>query len=309
MKNCCAGIVLHNPEPERLKENMAAIENQVETIILVDNNSLMGEELLREYQKPNKFIIRNKENAGVATALNQICEKSLSLGYEWVLLLDQDSVCSSGMMDAYNRYASEESIALLTPYIIDINKLTVAEYSRMKLPEISEVEWAITSGSAIRLQAWVEIGGFDEGLFIDSVDIDYSRRLKINGYKQIRVNKEYLLQEVGHAEPTWIRRIHVDNSGKYAIKRYYRSNHSLLRQYYMARNSIIVARKYKRYNSCAKAIFRSMIIAAAKLLVEKQKWKLFKTLLKGFCDGTTYQVEVYEKKEDTNDTINHNSKL
>ena len=42
MEYCCAGIVLYNPEPDRLKENIAAIDKQVETIILIDNNSLNG---------------------------------------------------------------------------------------------------------------------------------------------------------------------------------------------------------------------------------------------------------------------------
>lgn len=299
MKYCCAGIVLYNPETDRLKENIIAIENQVDSIIIVDNNSLDSASILSSYSESEKFlIIRNKNNVGIAAALNQICDESLKLGFEWVLLLDQDSICSPSIVDSYSKYMTNESVALLTPYIIDINKLTIEEYLKLNLPEISEAEWAITSGSAIRLSTWRKVGGFDERLFIDGVDIDYSIRLKINGYKQLRINREYLLQEVGHAEPTCIRRIHKDNAGSITIKRYYRSNHSLLRQYYMTRNGIIIARKYKNYKSLIKGIMRTIIIALPKLLVEKNKMELFKTLLNGFYDGFKYQVVEYEKQTD-----------
>ena len=298
MKYCCAGIVLYNPEIDRLKENITAIENQVDSIIIVDNNSLNADSMLSGYSESEKFIvIKNKKNVGIAAALNQICEESLRADYEWVLLLDQDSICSANMVDSYSKYVEDEAVALLTPYIIDINKLTVEEYLKLNLPEISEVEWAITSGSAVRLSTWRKAGGFDEELFIDGVDIDYSTRLKINGYKQLRINREYLLQEVGRAEPTFIRRIHKDNACSITIKRYYRSNHSLLRQYYMTRNGIIIARKYKSYKFLLKGIMRTIMIALPKLLVEKNKRELFKTLLNGFYDGFKYQIVEYKKTE------------
>jgi rhamnosyltransferase len=294
MKFQCAGIVLYNPDLDRLKENFDKISKQVDDIILVDNNSTNADFILKEYSnKKHVSINRNDTNKGIATALNQIAEKAMQLGYDWVLLLDQDSVCSPHIIDSYKKYIADQNIALLTPYIVDINKTSLEEYYALNLPETSSVEWAITSGSLISLRVWNSIGRFSDELFIDAVDIDYSIRLKLNGYKQIRVNKEYLLQEVGRAEPTFIFRPHKDNAGKWMLKRYYRSNHSLLRQYYMTRNNIIVARKYRNYKPLLKSLAFVFAMTFPKIFVEKNKVKLIKAILKGTIDGFKYEVYKY----------------
>jgi rhamnosyltransferase len=296
MRCRCAGIVLYNPEIKRLRENVAAIQKQVDSIILIDNCSKNSDYILKEYEQFNDIvIIKNNENKGIAFALNQICDKAIDMGFDWVLLLDQDSVCSPNIISTFEKYILEKDVALLTPYIVDINKISLEEYEKIKLSETSLVDWAITSGSLIKLSVWKKIGGFYNELFIDAVDIDYSRKLEINGYKQLRVNKEYLLQEVGRAEPTPIIRLHKDNAGKWTVKRYFRTNHSLLRQYYMTRNNIILAKKYRRYKSIWKGVIFVIIMSLPKLFVEKNKMKLFKTLVKGFYDGYKFKVENYIK--------------
>lgn len=164
----------------------------------------------------------------------------------------------------------------------------------LELPKISEVDWAITSGSLINLNVWDKIGKFSDELFIDAVDFDYSIRLQINGYRQLRINTEYLLQEVGNAEPTIIFRPHKDNTGKWSWKRYYRTNHALIRQYYMVRNNIILARKYKKYRSFVKGIIFVLIFTMSKILVEKKKSRLIKMVFKGIVDGFNYNVSIYQ---------------
>lgn len=295
--NCrCAGIVLYNPELKRLRANISAIKNQVNIIILIDNNSANSDAIIGEYGQTEKFVIvRNGNNKGIATALNQICYKALEMGFDWVLLLDQDSICSPNIISTYEKYVLEESVALITPYIIDINKMSLEDFLDLDMPEFSFVKWAITSGSLIKLSIWETIGKFDDDLFIDAVDFDYSIRLVINEYKQIRVNSEFLLQEVGHAEPTWIIRPHKDNAGKWTIKRYYRTNHSLIRQYYMTRNHVILARRYQKYKPKLKGIMFAIIMTVPKIFVEKNKLEVLKTLVRGFYDGLKCDIIIYER--------------
>ncbi|MEK3669263.1 glycosyltransferase family 2 protein [Paenibacillus sp. FSL R10-2771] len=296
MKFRCAGIVLYNPDMDKLRENISVIIKQVDTIILIDNYSNNSIDTLNEYsQSENIVIVRNDANMGVATAFNQICSIALELGYDFVLLLDQDSICSLSIMNSYEKYLIDGSVALLTPYIVDINKITLQEYYSFVLPEISQVDWAISSGSLIRLSTWLEVGKFDEDLFIDAVDFDYSARLKINNYLQLRVNSEFILHEVGNAEATPILRFHKDNSGKWSIKRYYRTNHSCLRHYYMTRNHIIVARKYSEYKPVWKGISFIILMSLPKLIVEKQRIKLLITLWRGLYDGFRFQITRYRK--------------
>ncbi|NQX45866.1 glycosyltransferase [Paenibacillus tritici] len=297
----CAGIVLYNPDLDRLDQNINSIRNQIDLIFLIDNNSENITLITQKYNNDAQIhIMKNYENKGIAFALNQICQLAIAFKYEWVLLLDQDSICSSKIIRTYNNYTSDQSVALLTPYIIDINKTNLEEYKSKRLTNFSFVEWAITSGSMIRIDAWKKVGFFDEELFIDAVDFDFSFRLQINGYKQIRINSEYLLQEVGNAEPTWIYRPHIDNSGKWTIKRYYRTNHSLIRQYYMIRNHLIIARKYQKYKSKNRRIIFVIALALPKIFVEKNKFKLVKVMYKGFIDGFKFNVKIYTREEKRN---------
>lgn len=291
----CAGIVLFNPEMERLKLNIISIKKQVDLLILVDNGSSNIEKIIKEYSEYNEIlIIRNNKNKGIAFALNQICKKAIEKQFDWTLLLDQDSICSDNMIIEYKKYLYTEKVALLTPFIIDINKLTTIKYSEMTLPTVSEVQWAITSGSLVNLNILSKLKFFSEDLFIDMVDFDYSIRLNLNNYTQLRINSTYLLQEVGNAEKTKLFRIQKDNSGKWSIKRYYRTNHSILRQYYMTRNRIILSKKYSKYRSFYKSFFYTLLLSFPKIFVEKNKVAIFNTLFNGLRDGLKYDVEKYQ---------------
>lgn len=291
MRFKCAGIVLYNPDLERLHKNYISIYGQVEVMILIDNNSKNISEIREIYStKKNVIIIENCENLGIATALNQLSDEAIKLGFNWIYLLDQDSISSSTIIDSYSQYIKNDKVALLTPYIVDMNKMSVAEYKNLNLDKISEVEWAITSGSMINLAVWKEIGKFSEELFIDAVDIDYGIRLSITGYKQLKVNSEYLLQEVGHAEPTFLIRPHRDNTGKWTLQRYYRSNHSLMRQYYMIRNNIILIRKYKKYRSLFKGIIFINLFILSKILFEKNRLKVLHQIIRGIRDGIDFDI-------------------
>jgi len=295
MEYKCAGIVLHNPDIKRLNINFKLISKQVNHIVLIDNNSQNFKKINSNFKNNSKVkIIKNKENLGVAKALNQICSKAIELGYHWVYLLDQDSISSPTIIKSYSEYINHKKVALLTPYIIDTNKMSIKKYRNLKMPDISEVEWAITAGSLVNLKIWNKIGKFDESLFIDSVDIDYSIRLKLNNYKQLRINSEYILQEVGNAEPTILYRPHKDNSGKWSWKRYYRSNHSPLRQYYMIRNNIIITRRYSKYKSMLKGFLLIFIITFPKLIFEKDKKELIKSIFNGIFDGIKKEVKKYK---------------
>lgn len=301
MKINCAGIVTYNPNLGDLKKNIEAIYPQVNDLYIIDNNSAnLNEmrELLLNYN--NVSLILFDKNYGVAKALNKIIDLASANFYDWVLLLDQDSVCDNNIMSIYYAFLQNNNsinIALLTPYIIDINKMSLEEYKRLKQSDYSYVNFAITSGSLINVNICQQLGGFDNMLFIDCVDLDYSKKVEIEGYKQIRINSTYLLQQVGNAEKTKIMRVHKDNAGKISIMPYYRTNHSLFRQYYMARNHIIIIKKYFIGVRKAFQIMYILCYLFAKILVEKNKIKLLKTILKGLYDGCKIPISRYKVRD------------
>ena len=96
-----AGIVTYNPDINRLAENLESIASQVDRIIVVDNGSTEWDSIAATVEHYSALSVRNATNLGIASALNQMATKALELGSKWLLTLDQDSVCSEGLVADY----------------------------------------------------------------------------------------------------------------------------------------------------------------------------------------------------------------
>lgn len=241
-----AGIVLFNPERNRLRENINAILPQVQKLILVDNGSTNVGEILTEYEKNSKIqIIQLGSNLGIAVAQNQICAFAETELFEWAITLDQDSVVPNNLVAEYKNVieAFDDNVGMICPKIIDRN---FGEITYGKIHEgVEEVPQCIASASAIRISAWKKVGGFYEPLFIDAVDFDMCWSLREHGYKILRINDVKLLHEVGHSKV-------VQFAGKERLI----LNHSPLRYYYIMRNSFLVGRRHCRLLRNLKADIR-----------------------------------------------------
>lgn len=284
------GIVLFNPDIGRLMENIAALYNQVDSFLLVDNHSenieIIKEQLSVNYSEcmlDNSItLIENTENLGIASALNIICKEAIARGAEWVLTMDQDSVCSAGLIDEYEKYISIPNVASLTCIIKDRSGALKYEKDSWE-DSYREVDFAITSANYIKLSVWKEIGGFDESFFIDKVDTDYCFRLIHSNYKILEINYHGMLHEIGdHATD------HVLFGYPFIV-----FNHSAFRSYHLVRNQILFARKYEKIKGkkWARRIKRTAwtrIIVY--LLYEDHKIEKIKAWFKGLKDGYKFPV-------------------
>ena len=79
MSEVYAGIVSYNPDISRLKNNIESILPQVKKIYVVDNGSDNYEDIVGVCDVWGVSIIRNRENYGIAKALNQIFEMVMNL--------------------------------------------------------------------------------------------------------------------------------------------------------------------------------------------------------------------------------------
>ena len=243
-----AGIITYNPDLFRLEENVRAILSQIDTLIIVDNNSKDFEsikQLLNSYNR-DIYYIQNNENVGVAKALNDMVTKALDLGLEWLLTLDQDSVVSDNLMGEYLKYVNNPDLGIITCRFIDRNTEDISHIS----PIDNSNEWrCITSGSYMNLKVWKEIGGFFEPLFIDLVDYDYCYTLREHGYRILRLGTPYIIHEIGNSSRVILR-------GRPQIA----FNHSPLRCYYMIRNAIPLAKRHHMWKEHISYIIRRWTI-------------------------------------------------
>ena len=136
----------------------------------------------------------------------------------------------------------------------------------------------MTSGCLLNVKAAVNVGGFDESLFIGAVDWDMNLKLIKNGYKIIKRPSAKLLQEFGKPEVR-----------KYAGLSVIVPGYSLWRNYYMVRNDILMLRKYFTvYPSwLILDMFRLFYSCIRILLIGPNRTKIAKIMLYGLWDAIT----------------------
>lgn len=279
MCKVAAIIVSYNPD-SNLFDSINLLLNQVEKVIIVDNGS--KEKYVKYIKSINEDkieIILNKENLGIATALNIGVRKALENGYEWILTMDQDSKASPDMVkkmfNVYNSINREERKDILSifPNFVDERIQSIEENSNMNSYEYVDAD--ITSGNLLRREVFEKVGFFDDSLFIDLVDTDFCMRLNEKGIKMIKIRDAVLYHSLGESKTI-----------KGILGSFNTSNHSALRRYYMTRNRFYIWEKYKGLNSFTlnrdKKLFKKEFVKI--ILGEKDKVNKIKMVLKGYKD-------------------------
>ena len=268
-----AGIVLFNPDIKRLKENIDAVIIQCTHLYLVDNGSGNVDEvkgLLNQYNQSKISILWNRENQGIAKALNQLTSAAQKEGFDWILTLDQDSVVPSNIVGEFEKYINNSSVGILCPIICDRNK-----DEEIKINEdCTEIDECITSGSLLNIKAWSEIGGFDERMFIDGVDFDICYRLRQRGYKIYCIHSVVLLHEIGHIE-----------YHRFLFWKVLVMNHSAFRKYYIARNIIYTAKKRRSTLLVVKGLLQEIKMIGIVIFYEEDKLNKSRCICRGIYDG------------------------
>lgn len=269
-KNIVAVVILYNPK-EWVLENMVGYCSLLNNIVVVDNSEIPNKQLLEKISRRFKVnIIVNNENKGIATALNQGIEKALHLGAQWILTMDQDSCFGEDMLkdyfDVLYNINNQKRIAALGP-----------NYEKtFRLEEISKVETLITSGTLLNGQVFLQLKGYTEELFIDEVDNDFCYRAQLKGYELYRCNKIFMNHALGNER---------DITTIFGTQKK-RNFHSPIRLYYIVRNSLYMALKYKMSFPLSIKKTKTDVLVRIKnnLLYGNQRWSTFKFVLLGFID-------------------------
>jgi rhamnosyltransferase len=230
--NFAACVILYNPKKEDIA-NILTYVNKVKKVYVFDNTEgKNNENLFQNYENVSYFW--DKENKGIAIRLNEGCKKAIAENFDYLLTMDQDSSFIEEKIDLYFNaildFKEKEKVAVygLEYNANDINN-TTSEYN--------EVDHLITSASILNLKLYHEIGGFDENLFIDGVDIEYCYSALSKGFKNIKFGRIFFNHTLG------IRTKRGSVFTLYLFKKYV-AVHSSLRVYYMQRNMLYIKNKY-----------------------------------------------------------------
>lgn len=229
--NISAVIVLFNPEFDVI-DNIKSYSKYVSNVIVIDNSEIINESIYSLLKQiPSITIIQNHQNNGIASALNEGINLAINKGSNWFLTMDQDSFF-------------EDSV--IKQYLSEFSKLVNTENSGMFGPSfennvqqknggVENVIRLITSGSLISKNAYQQVGGFDEKLFIDEVDFDFCYRAKLKGFCIFQFQSIFLNHNLGTKKAV----------GNVFGQKKSKTFHSPIRLYYIVRNSCFTSCKYK----------------------------------------------------------------
>ena len=271
-------IVSYEPNSSlvRLYES---IKGQVDEIVIIDNNSRNTESIriLKELEIKNISIIYNKENLGVAAALNQGVKVAIDKKYKWILTLDQDSeflpTTYKSLLESYETLKDKDKTMIIAPKTIERINFKNNNSSGSANVVWNDVILNLTSGSLIKTEAFDKVGLFDDKLFIEQVDNDFCYRLIKNEYKIKVAQNINFIQEIGSAKKI---------CG--CIVR----NHNPERKYYLSRNVAIMLKRYfftAPYTTLRYFLGGTIFGWIKILLFEKDKCKKILNGFKGFIDG------------------------
>lgn len=163
-------------------------------LLVVDNNSAppVASELRRIF--PGVEVIELQENLGWAGGNNVGINIGLKRGYDWICLLNNDTVFPNGELEAWGKTLAASPPALLHPTIYYWDEPTVAQLkpghdiSGSRRSDIQDwhgkivMDYAYGACLAIHRTVFEKIGLFDERLFLQLEETDFYYRANDAGF-------------------------------------------------------------------------------------------------------------------------------
>ncbi|MGH8050051.1 MAG: glycosyltransferase family 2 protein [Arenimonas sp.] len=277
--NTCAIVVTYNPDAE-FRQRILHVSSQFPLVFIVDNGS---NDSVRSMLKvlaadPKIKLTANSTNRGIAEALNQGMKLGLESEFEWAVTLDQDTVVFPDLLETLlgvHATCSGEKVLIGGNYL-NINKGRHFVDGTDADNGFLERKTLITAGTLVPLQASTHMGGFRDDYFIDSVDHEFCLRARAHGFRILISRKPVMSQHIGtkmEVAAWW---------SKFAS-----FNHSPVRKYYIARNTLVTARDYlfREPAWSLRQVWRLLSDFASIILFESNKHRKSSAFVAGLWDG------------------------
>lgn len=242
-------------------------------IILVDNNSENNEADALSKAFPDIIVIPSYENLGFAGGNNLGIKYALQTGYEYILLINNDTIVDPDMISELVKYANPQRV--VSPIIFynndkdkiwfaggKINRMTGNTVHILQDRKINSGKLTVCSFLSgccmlIHRDIFNRVGFLDDTYFMYYEDADFSIRLKKYNIELLMDPKAKLWHKVGAS------------SG---------GNESFLSTYYLTRNRLILIKKYPEEFSKIAYVF-SIITRYFRMIQfyirNKRSWRAF----------------------------------
>ena len=234
------GVVITYLPSEGIADRLAAIVEQVDMLVVVDNStsSPVNASVQHIASRLGVHLISNEQNLGIATALNQGAAFAAARGADWIVFFDQDSKPIEDFRQeietVWKNYRDARPLGIVgCNYVIAGTVMSRFPTDGANPESYFLTDSVITSGSAYEMAMMSKLGPFKDEFFIDGVDIEYCWRALTSGYRVCRTKKPLLEHALG--APTY---------HNFLGHRLGTSNHRAFRRYFMMRNAVLIFRAY-----------------------------------------------------------------
>lgn len=261
-------VILYNPEKDAY-DNIMTYAPYLDILYVLDNSSCSDTNVIKHIRTiSNVKYIKHQCNIGISKSLNE----ALSLAkknYNWLLTMDQDTRFEVSTFGDYLATLSDlpnlEKVYGFTPRYVGESDANIAY-------RLIEKGGCITSGNIINISIALACGGFDENLFIDSVDEEFCIRCGEHGFLLYEYTKKIMVQKIGNPYVLRIGGVRICET----------SNHNYIRLYYITRNAFYVSTKYPQTKRYYYLLILKRIIKI--VLLEPSKMRKLRFMVKGFMD-------------------------
>lgn len=264
-------VVTYYPDRDLLIANTNEFLDYVDKVLVWENTPELEKRHYR-FLSGVKFEYCGDGINSISHALNYAWKYAQREGYDYILLMDQDS-----LFDDFGRYLETVNNSEMPDGIWGPS---VAVDDTRK-PDIESVYSVINSGTFVKTEIISKIGGWNELFVIDGVDDEFCLRAKRRGINTYCANHCHLRQRYGTPQV-------VSFLGRKGILR----NDSPERLYNIYRNFTIIARTYPESKKFRHEFFKHWIRGRIKwILFEKNSFHKLYSIFLGLYDGLTYKIK------------------
>lgn len=179
---------------------------ELEYEIIISSNSMYSLKQQEEAQKTVRSVmwIFNEKNGGFAYAMNQGLKYATG---DLLVIMNPDVRIKSGLTEIVSYFQSHSEMGIIAPKIVNANgviqdsfrsfitpwnfvyrhlqRLLKRKKSVEELSEPSEVDWVIGAFMMTSRTAFEKVGGLDDGYFMYCEDMDWCKRMHLQGYSVV----------------------------------------------------------------------------------------------------------------------------
>lgn len=198
-------------------ESVGRIGSEAIRIVVTDNGSSDGSALAIRRCYPDVQLLENGSNLGFAAGNNSAIARALHEGAEFVLLLNNDTIVDTGIIDAFRDAARRMPQAGVLgakiyyhadpqrlwyaggywdPRTLSFNEYGAGEIDQGQYDQLTETDWVIGCAMFVRAEVFREVGLLEPKFFLNNEEVDFCSRVRRAGYSCAYVPRARLWHKV-----------------------------------------------------------------------------------------------------------------